>query len=77
MKETKFDPDTVKKVVLWWRNEDANLCAVEMFDKAGKNLLKIGYFLTPNSEQHEVILNDGERIVGIASRNDRAQHYDF
>ena len=53
------------------------MCALEMFDRAGKSLLKLGYFYTPNSEQHEVIINDGERIVGIASRTDGAQHYDF
>jgi hypothetical protein len=67
----------VKRVLLWWRNEDAFLCALEMFDRAGKSLLKLGYFYTPDSVQHEVIINDGERIVGIASRTDGAQHYDF
>ena len=39
-----FDPDSVKKVVLWWYEEDASLYGVEIFDKNSDIILRVGLF---------------------------------
>jgi hypothetical protein len=39
-----FDPDTVRKIVLWWYEDDAALYGIEMFDKSGNLILRVGLF---------------------------------
>ena len=42
--------------------------AIELFDKENKSILREGWF-TSVSKKHQVELEQGERIVGIASFN--------
>ena len=74
----RFDPDTVKKAVLWWDEDDASLYAIALYDKNNKHILRIGKMDNFNFAQHTVILNEGERIVGVKSYHDgNAEHCDF
>ena len=41
---SQIKPDLVRKIVLWFRKQDQVLCAIEMFGKAGKSLVKVGTF---------------------------------
>jgi len=55
-------------------NTDTKLSGIAFYDKQGAKLLSIGNFYN----QVETILDDDERIVGIASRNQAyAEHNDF
>jgi len=55
-------------------NTDTRLNGIAFYDKHGAKLLSIGSFYN----QVETILDDDERIVGIASRNQAyAEHNDF
>lgn len=42
-----------------------------MFDSNDQIILKVGKFDNPLYKQHTVVLAEGERIVGIASFNNR------
>jgi len=53
---------------------DLCFCGIAFYDKQGKELLALGSIRNPV----ETILDDDERIVGIASRNTSyAYHYNF
>ncbi len=68
-------PDNLKRVVVCFYSDD-HPCfqGIAFYDKQGTELLSVGQIENPV----ETILDDDERIVGIASRNDDdADHYDF
>jgi len=55
-------------------NTDTRLSAIAFYDKQGTVLLSLGMIRNPV----ETIIDDDERIVGIASRNQAfAEHHDF
>jgi hypothetical protein len=61
-------------VVGFGSDTDPFFCGISFYDKQGTKLLSVGTIQNPL----ETILEDDERIVGIASRNHRdAQHYAF
>ncbi len=61
-------------VVGFLSDTDTRFCGVEFYDRQRTKLLSVGTIKNPV----ETILDDDERIVGIASRNEsHAQHYDF
>ena len=68
-------PDIFKKVIVGFSsNTDTRFDGIAFYDKQGKELLSLGAIKNPV----ETILDDDERIVGIASRNDKnAEHNDF
>ena len=68
-------PDNFKRVVVGLNSKtDTRFYGIAFYDKQGKELLSLGNFKNPV----ETILDDDERIVGIASRNEEhAEHNDF
>ena len=73
-KEYKI-PENFKRVIVGFHS-DRHPCfnGIAFYDKQGSKLLSLGTIGNPV----EIILDDDERIVGIASRNEvDAMHYDF
>ena len=68
-------PENFQKVVVgFYSNTDTSFYGIAFYDKQGKELLARGDISNPV----ETILDDDERIVGIASRNEAyAEHHDF
>ena len=71
----------IKRVVVWYRQEDARLAGLRLFDKDNTMLLEaLGNGFNAHS-QKEWVLQDGERIIGFKSRKYSADytagHYDF
>jgi hypothetical protein len=68
-------PDNIKKVVVGYFSDfNPSFVGVEFYDSQGTKLLTFGMIINPV----ETILDDDERIVGIASRNESgAEHRDF
>ncbi len=71
----------VKRVVLWYDDSKALLYKIELFAKDGSKLLETG-FSTIGCKSHEIVLEEGERIIGIKSRTlsshrNYAYHCDF
>ncbi len=71
----------VKRVVLWYRESDTILYKIELFGKDGSKLLETG-FSTNGCKSHEIVLEEGERIIGVKSRTyasypSYAYHCDF
>lgn len=61
-------------VVGFLSDTDSRFFGVEFYCKQGNKLLSVGYI----RNYIETMLDDDERIVGIASRNEEyATHYDF
>jgi len=69
-------PDNFKRVVVnFISDSDTRFCGITFYDKQGKELLSLGYI---KHNPVETIVEDDERIVGIASRNEKdAWHDDF
>ena len=78
MYQNTFDPDSVKKAVLWWSEDYPWLCAIELLDKKDNLIFKVGWFCH-DCKKHSVVLEEGDRIVGVASFNNpyTACHSDF
>ncbi len=74
--EKRFYPDTVKKAVLWWYEHDFLIWGIEMFDKNNKSILRVGDF-DNCCKKHSVVLEEGERIVGIASNYNQNGEYKY
>ena len=70
-------PDNCKRVVVYFESDsDTRFCGIVFYDKQGKEMLSLGYYIEDHTV--ETILEEDERIVGIASLNDEdAEHYDF
>ncbi len=68
-------PENFKRVVVGFKSAtDTRFNGIEFYDKQGNKLLSVGTILN----QVDTILDDDERIVGIASRNEiDAEHNDF
>lgn len=81
MKKIKIEKSRqdVKKIILW--HSDDQLTGIQLFDAKDVKLLESSYKLSfLHHEKHEIILEEGERIVGMKSRkyNDSfAFHLDF
>ncbi len=72
---------SVKRVVLWYEENKAFLYKIEMFGKDDLKLLETG-FPTNGCKPHEIILEEGEKIIGVKSRTypncpNYAFHCDF
>ncbi len=83
LKEVRLQPVgvSVKRIVLWYRVSDALLYKIEMYAKDGSKILETG-FNANGFRSHEIVLEDGERIIGIKSRTysespTYAYHCDF
>jgi len=68
-------PDNFKRVVVgFYSDTDTRFKGIAFYDKQGTQLLSLGSI----KNKVETILDDDERIVGIASRNEAyAEHQDF
>jgi len=68
-------PDNFKRVVVGFSSDaDTKFKGIAFYDKWGTKLLSLGSI----KNKVETILDDDERIVGIASRNEAyAEHQDF
>ncbi len=71
----------VKRIVLWYDESRAFLYKIELFGKDGTKLLETGYS-TNGCKSHEIVLEEGERIIGVKSRTladwlNHAYHCDF
>ena len=68
-------PNNFKRVVVsFYSDTDTRFYGIEFYDKQETKLLSVGTIINPV----ETILDDDERIVGIASRNEKdAEHHDF
>ncbi len=42
MTEERFDPDKVKKVELWWNENEGELCSIVLKDEENESILSIG-----------------------------------
>ncbi len=72
----------MRRIVLWYKEVDAVLTCIQLFDKNGVQILEVGYNaqlrIDHASKFKETILQDGERIIGVKSRlHTYAQHHDF
>ncbi len=83
MKEVKIEPAgrAVKRVVVWYNQNNARLVGLRLFDKDNTMLLEaLGYNFNDQC-QKEWVLQDGERIIGFKSRKYSAYctaaHLDF
>ena len=71
------------KIVLFYTPSDGWLCGIRFFDAAGKMIYEGAYkgaFTNSRLKQHEILLNEGQQIVGFQSRdysNAGACHADF
>ena len=83
LKETRFDPNLIKKTRRWFDPNDGALCRIEFFyEKKQWIKCSLGFgrkkFDDENPHKYDDTLSDGERIVGIASITPGdAEHYDF
>ncbi len=82
-KEIRLQPAgvPVKRVVLWYEDARSLLYKIELYSKDGAKLLETG-FNTDGCKSHEIVLEEGERIIGVKSRNlsgcpSYAYHCDF
>ncbi len=83
LKEVRLQPAgaPVKRIVIWYRDSDALVWKIELFAKDGAKLLETG--VSSNGyKSHEIVLEEGERIIGIKSRTHStwpafAYHCDF
>ena len=68
-------PENFKKVVVGFLSDtDPSFYGIAFYDKQGKELLSLGTIRNPVG----TIIDDDERIVGIASLNKAyAEHHDF
>ncbi len=68
-------PDSLSRVVVGFNSDtDTRFCGFEFYDRQGIKLLSVGRI----RYQVETILDDDERLVGIASRTAYfAKHRDF
>ncbi len=68
-------PENLKRVVVGFNSDtDTRFCGFEFYDRQGIKLLSVGRI----RYQVETILDDDERLVGIASRAALyARHFDF
>jgi len=75
------DGNQIKKIVKWYyRSEDVVSRGLQFFDKQGQLLAQSrpGFFTSPNKKQ-EIVLEDGERVLGFkgASDGNTAFYYDI
>ena len=68
-------PDSLSRVVVgFYSDTNTRFCGFEFYDRQGIKLLSVGRI----RYQVETILDDDERLVGIASRAALyARHFDF
>ena len=69
-----FDPDSVRRILLYMCSQNENCYTVCLFDKNNKLLIKAGDPVAGDKE-HEIQLSEGERIVGICCYNDGTNGY--
>jgi hypothetical protein len=50
---------------MWWWKSNAGLCGIELFNISNNSILIIGW-LDKKCKQHSVVVEERERIVGIA-----------
>ena len=67
------DPITgdIRKIHLFYRPYDGSLCGLRFFGSDGKLIYESAYknaFFYFGFNQHEILLNEGDRIVGFVSR---------
>ena len=62
-----FDPDQVRKVVMYGNESGALCCVIQLWDAAGNKIAQIGH--NECEKLHEFELQQGERIVGIKCHN--------
>ena len=72
--ETLFDQiaTPVKTLKLTYCNEDSHYAAglivgVKLFDKNGNSICKTGYFGASDKSSTSIVLEEGERIIGMKS----------
>ena len=61
----------IRKIVLFYYDYDGQLTGIRFYDAAGQMLYESawkGAFTSTYYKQHEILLNEGERIVGFQSR---------
>lgn len=74
---TRFNPNDLGKVILWWSKGTALLSAIELLDRSDQYFLRAGDFHV-ECLKHEIKLRDDERLVGIASFTAILSfHYEF
>ena len=69
------------KILIWFQEKE-NIClGFQFFDKNDSHIFEtLGNFFTSNQAKKEIVLEEGERIVGIRSRkhdDQRAYHCDL
>ena len=57
----------IRKIILYF-DRCETLHGIRFFDTAGNCIYESAYKIGLNHKQHEIILNEGERIVGFVSR---------
>ena len=75
----------IRKIQIFYdpRYEDGRVLAMSFYDVTGKVFYESAYkeaFTRPNIKQNEILLNEGERIIGFISRKvnpNYAWHFDF
>ena len=71
----------IRKIHLYYWPGDGQLCGMRFYDGTGKMIYESAYKNAFSGySQHEILLNEGERIIGFTSRkfsDQYAYHYDF
>ena len=70
----------IRKIVLFYYPNNAVLRGLRFYDADGKLIYESswkGAFTNPSFKQHEILLNEGERIIGYKSDILKGLHGDF
>ena len=62
--------DEIRKIVLYFKPENTWLCGLQFYGANGKCIYESACKDGFKETKHEILLNEGEKIIGVVSHND-------